>query len=180
MIKTFLIVSIFSFLFMSFSCKENRPTKIQFDSVELSRKYKLAIADSFKRLQETKQDYKKVIQNNGDYPIMTFENKEHNFGTIDQGDKVNYTFRFKNTGKTDLLITNATSSCGCTIPEYPKEPIKPGKSSKIKVSFNSAGKKGLQMKTITLTTNTINQREIVLIKASIQIKPEKHSGITSN
>ena len=99
---------------------------------------------------------------------MTFDKTEHDFGIINGGDKVQYSFNFKNTGKTDLIISNAAGSCGCTIPEYPKGIIKPGEASKIKVSFNSAGKHGEQHKSVRITTNTEKGTESLLITASIK------------
>lgn len=104
----------------------------------------------------------------GKYPNMEFEKTEHDFGMINQGDKVTYVFKFKNTGEADLLISKAKGSCGCTVPEYPKEPIKPGESGELKVSFNSAGKRGKQTKNVTLTTNTKNGMEKLIVHASIQ------------
>lgn len=106
----------------------------------------------------------------GKFPVMEFEKKEHDFGTINQGDKVVYTFNFKNTGEADLIITNAVGSCGCTVPEYPKEAVKPGESGKMKVSFDSAGKSGQQQKTITVTANTAAGKETLTIKTSITPK----------
>lgn len=103
----------------------------------------------------------------GKYPVMEFETKEHDFGKINAGSKVVYTFNFKNTGEADLIISNAVGSCGCTVPEYPKEAIKPGESGKMKVSFNSAGKNGQQQKTVTITANTAAGKEMLTIKASI-------------
>ena len=76
------------------------------------------------------------------------------FGKIKQGDNVSYAFMFKNTGNLPLIISNATATCGCTVPNWPKEPIKPGAIGKINVVFNSTGKKGLQDKIITVTANT--------------------------
>lgn len=99
---------------------------------------------------------------------MTFEKKEHDFGVINPDSKVDYTFNFKNTGKEDLIISNAQGSCGCTIPEYPKEAIKPGETGKIKVSFNSAGKSGNQQKSVTITANTEVGKELLTIKAQIK------------
>ena len=99
---------------------------------------------------------------------ITFEKKEHDFGIIKADSKVDYTFKFKNTGKEDLVISNAQGSCGCTIPEYPKEAIKPGESGKIKVSFNSAGKSGNQQKSVTITANTEVEKELLTIKAQIK------------
>lgn len=109
----------------------------------------------------------KAIPADGKYPEMTFEETEHDFGNINQGDKVDCVFKFKNTGEADLLIESAVGSCGCTVPEFPKEKIAPGESGEIKVSFNSAGKKGNQHKTVTLTTNTENGTEKLHIKTNI-------------
>jgi hypothetical protein len=87
-------------------------------------------------------------------PVITFDEMVHNFGNVTQGEKVEYSFKFTNTGDKDLLITDATSSCGCTVPDWPKEPIKPGKSSYMKVVFNSAGKEGYTEKEIVIRANT--------------------------
>lgn len=106
----------------------------------------------------------------GKSPVMTFEKSEHDFGTITQGDQPSYSFAFKNTGASDLIISSAVGSCGCTVPEYPKQPVKPGESGKIKVSFNSNGKNGRQQKTVTLTTNTASGKEILTIKTNINPK----------
>lgn len=85
--------------------------------------------------------------------IISFESGMYNFGKISQGEKVNHEFKFKNTGKSPLIITNATATCGCTTPDIPKAPIKPGDSGVIKVVFNSAGKMGMQDKIVTITSN---------------------------
>lgn len=87
-------------------------------------------------------------------PEMTFEQTVHNFGEITQGEKVEYAFKFTNTGKRDLLIQNAVSSCGCTVPEWPKEPVKPGESGYLKVVFDSHGKEGYTEKEISIKANT--------------------------
>lgn len=99
---------------------------------------------------------------------MVFNKKEHDFGEIKQGDKVSYTFTFKNTGDNDLTIISANASCGCTVPEYTKEPLKPGKSGKMKVSFDSSGKTGVQTKTVTVRANTPTGYETLKIKATIK------------
>lgn len=110
---------------------------------------------------------------------MVFNKKEHDFGDINQGDKVSYTYTFKNTGTNDLVITSATGSCGCTVPEYSKEPIKPGKSGKMKVSFDSAGKTGSQTKTVTIKANTPTGYETLNIKANIKGGEPKISTSTT-
>lgn len=101
---------------------------------------------------------------------MTFEKVEHDFGVIKQGDIVNYTFKFKNTGSNDLLITDAKGSCGCTVPEYPKQAVKPGESGKINVTFDSKRKSGQQLKSVTLFTNTAKGKEFLKIKSTVIIK----------
>jgi hypothetical protein len=88
-----------------------------------------------------------------DAPVMTFETINHDFGKIKEGEKVVYEFKFKNTGKTPLIISNASATCGCTIPEIPKDPVKPGAEGVIKVVFDSTGKSGLQDKVVTITSN---------------------------
>lgn len=88
-----------------------------------------------------------------DAPVISFEHGMYNFGKITQGEKVQYDFKFTNTGKSPLIINEATATCGCTIPEKPKDPIKPGESGVIKVVFNSTGKMGMQDKVVTITSN---------------------------
>lgn len=88
-----------------------------------------------------------------DAPKMIFEKETFEFAAIVQGEKVQHDFKFKNTGKTPLIITNATATCGCTVPEYPTSPIKPGEEGVIKVVFNSQGKMGMQDKVVTITSN---------------------------
>jgi hypothetical protein len=85
--------------------------------------------------------------------VMRFENGNYDFGKISQGEKVYYSYKFKNVGKSPLIILNATATCGCTVPEVPKEPIKPGAEGEIKVVFDSNGKSGMQDKVITVTSN---------------------------
>ncbi|WP_316768296.1 DUF1573 domain-containing protein [Pedobacter frigiditerrae] len=88
-----------------------------------------------------------------DAPKVKFEKEIYDFGVITQGEKVQFDFKFKNTGKTPLIITDATATCGCTVPEYPKTPVKPGEEGVIKVVFDSAGKIGMQDKQVTIFSN---------------------------
>jgi len=96
-----------------------------------------------------------------DRAVLKFEKETHDFGKIKAGDIVNYEFKFTNTGSSPLIITNAVASCGCTTPIWPKDPIKPGESGSIKVTFNSKGKMGLQDKQIQVTANTNPPTNIV-------------------
>jgi len=99
---------------------------------------------------------------------MTFEVLEYNFGTIKQGASETREFTFTNTGKEDLIITNAQGSCGCTVPVWPKEPMKKGSKNSIKVTFNSAGKMGMQDKTITITSNAKNSPIVLHLKGTVE------------
>ena len=85
---------------------------------------------------------------------MAFQETSFDFGAVQEGEKVNHTFKFKNTGDKPLIISDARGSSGCTVPQWPKEPIPPGEEGKIKVEFNSKGKSGKQTKFVTLTANT--------------------------
>lgn len=107
------------------------------------------------------------IDPNGKYATMAFSKLEHDFGTINPNDVVETVFTFTNTGEADLVISKAAGSCGCTVPDYPKEPIAPGQKADIKVSFDPKGKNGMQNKTVTLTTNTASGMEKLAIKANI-------------
>lgn len=108
-------------------------------------------------------------------PVISFSKTEHDFGTINEGDIVETNFKFKNTGKSALIITNAVGSCGCTVPEWPKEPIPVGEEGQIKVKFNSSGKPNNQRKTVTLTTNTVQGKEMVVIKAHVTPKQKNNT-----
>ncbi|MDG1172462.1 MAG: DUF1573 domain-containing protein [Polaribacter sp.] len=104
---------------------------------------------------------------------ISFDKKEYDFGTVNEGDIVETSYLVTNSGKTDLVITNAQASCGCTVPVWPKNPIKPGATGEVKVKFNTSGKPNRQQKTITLTTNTESGREVLTLKGSVTPKAKK-------
>ncbi len=107
-------------------------------------------------------------------PAMTFDKTSHDFGIISEGEKVTTTFGFTNTGDSDLIIVDARGSCGCTVPEYPKnEPIAPGQTGSIVVSFDSSNKPGIQQKSVTLSANTSTGREMLRIKSNVTPDPIK-------
>ncbi|WP_205685667.1 DUF1573 domain-containing protein [Flavipsychrobacter stenotrophus] len=106
-------------------------------------------------------------------PTMDFKDTVHEFGTIHQGESVTHEFTFTNNGKTPLLITNASGSCGCTVPVYPHDPVAPGKTEVIKVTFNSAGKGGHQEKSVTITTNTVRSIHMLYIKGEVEVPKNK-------
>jgi hypothetical protein len=110
-------------------------------------------------------------------PFFDFVEEVVDFGTITQGEVVSTVFKFRNAGKTDLIISSAQGSCGCTVPEWPKEPIKPGMEGVIKVSFNSSGKQGIQNKTITLVANTVPNTKVIALKGDVLVPKGKENEL---
>lgn len=100
-------------------------------------------------------------------PVFSFETNNHHFGEIKQGEVVDFTFKFRNTGKSDLFIVSAKASCGCTIPSYSKEPVPPGGEGKIDVQFDSHGKSGMVSKTVTVVANTMPNTKVLTVSAEI-------------
>lgn len=95
----------------------------------------------------------------------------YDFGTVTDGEKVEYSYRFKNTGTTPLMVVSATASCGCTVPEKPEKPILPGETGYIKVVFNSAGRAGTNHKDITVIANT--SPAFPVLKLTGEVKPKQ-------
>jgi len=106
-------------------------------------------------------------------PRMSFSDTTYDFGRIIQGEKVAYSYVFTNIGDADLLITKVSTSCGCTVGKYPKEPIKPGDEGKIEVVFDSKSKRGFQNKSITIMANTQPNSTKLFLKG-IVVEPEKN------
>lgn len=117
-----------------------------------------------------KEPTKTVTKAKTKAPIIKFEKIVHDYGTIQQGANGECEFKFKNTGKEPLVLSNVVSSCGCTIPSWPKEPIMPGKSSSIKVKYDS-NRVGTISKTITVLSNATEDRITLSIKGNILAKP---------
>ncbi|MCK0132238.1 DUF1573 domain-containing protein [Flavobacteriaceae bacterium F08102] len=147
--KRLVYVSVIALISLS-SCKDNIASKINAENVQSAKE----------------RDFKI----NNEAAALTFENTVYDFGTVNEGDIVETTFKFKNTGKSNLIITNATSTCGCTVPEWPKEPIPVNGTGMIKVKFNTSGKPNTQRKVVTLTTNTKNGKETVEVKGTVTPK----------
>jgi hypothetical protein len=101
------------------------------------------------------------------FAVMKFSESAHDFGEINAYDKVEHTFEFTNEGDTNLIIESAKGSCGCTVPDYPKEPVEPGESGKITVKFDPSGKNGKQHKVVTIVANTENKIEKLDVRATI-------------
>ncbi|QSE99083.1 DUF1573 domain-containing protein [Fulvivirga lutea] len=106
-------------------------------------------------------------------PEITFQEEQFDFGDIHQGDKVEHVFAFENTGTEPLIITNVQTTCGCTAPNWPRDPVAPGQSSEIKVVFNSTGKMGRQHKVITVVSNATTPTSKVAIITNVLPKAEE-------
>lgn len=130
------------------SCKENASSKIKTDNVAVAAE---------------RDEASKLL------PVMQFEKVEHDFGTIVQNTPQETVFKFTNTGEAPLIITKASSSCGCTVPNPPKEPIAPGETGEMLVKFNGSGQNQIT-KTITVLTNTSKGSEVLKIKAFVNPK----------
>lgn len=100
-------------------------------------------------------------------PVIEFEKDFHDFGKLVSGDRVRYSFKFRNTGKTLLVISSVSTSCGCTVSDYPREPVKPGEGGTVDVSFDSEGRHGLQNKTVTVFSNTQPPTTTLRIQATV-------------
>jgi hypothetical protein len=106
-------------------------------------------------------------RNNGGLPVIQFDKDVHDFGKLIAGEKASFGFRFTNAGSADLLISQVNTTCGCTIPKFPKTPVKPGEKKEITVTFDSEGKKGMQQKSITVVTNCQPPQTVIWIKAMV-------------
>ena len=111
---------------------------------------------------------------NPNAPEMNFETEVHDFGTIKQGGDGTYEFKFKNVGKEPLIISNARGSCGCTVPSWPKEPIMPGATGVIKVTYDTK-RVGLFTKTVTISSNAKTQEKVITIKGKVEATPPEET-----
>ena len=127
------------------SCKEDATSKINNSNVEVT--------------QQRDEAAKKL-------PVMSFEKVEHDFGTIVQNTPQETTFKFTNTGDAPLIITDAKSTCGCTVPERPTGPVAPGESVELVVKVNVSGSNAVT-KVVTVTANTEKGTEQLRIKAFV-------------
>ncbi|MDG1063158.1 MAG: DUF1573 domain-containing protein [Flavobacteriaceae bacterium] len=151
--KTLFLVALMA-AFTFTSCKDNASDKVSADNVA-------AAAERDTQAQK--------------FPVMAFEESSFDFGTINQGEPQEHVFRFTNNGEADLVIVDAKSSCGCTVPQYPKTPVAPGESGELLVKFNGSGKNQVS-KTVTITANTEKGKEMISIKAFVTPKAGAAEG----
>ena len=112
-------------------------------------------------------------------PVMTFDSESFDFGEITQGQKVTHTFKFSNTGTAPLVISRVQTTCGCTVPTWPSQPIPPGEAAEIAATFNSQGKMGVQNKVITIHSNASEPVLRLTLKSNV-LKKEAASTATGN
>lgn len=113
------------------------------------------------------QGSRQPLENKNQAEIV-FVEESHDFGTIKEGTLATKEFKFKNTGKEPLIITNASASCGCTTPEWPKEPIRPGATGVIKVVYNSQGRPGAFQKSVTVQSNAKTSMKVLIIRGNVE------------
>ncbi|MEH6407971.1 MAG: DUF1573 domain-containing protein [Leeuwenhoekiella sp.] len=128
------------------ACKDNASEKVKDENVEMA----------------ATRDANATV-----FPVMEFEEAAFDFGTIERGTNVEHTFEFKNTGRAPLVIVDAKSTCGCTVPEFSKTPIAPGETGKLLVKYNGSGLNAIT-KTITITSNTEKGEDKVQITAFVK------------
>ncbi|WGK64996.1 DUF1573 domain-containing protein [Croceiramulus getboli] len=127
------------------ACKEDASSKVKEENVEVA----------------AARDAEAAV-----FPVMTFDETEFDFGTINKNDNVEHVFTFTNTGKAPLVIVDAKSTCGCTVPSYSKEPVQPGEKGELLVKYNGSGTNAVT-KTVTIKTNTEAGTEQVKINAFV-------------
>lgn len=137
-----------SALLVLHSCDEKKDTRVNSDIVTNS----------------------KSAEGEKDVPVsaIKFEEELFNFGEVLEGEKVTHAYKFKNTGNNDLIINNASGSCGCTVPEWPKDPIKPGETGIINVVFNSENRAGNAEKSVTIFANTEPSKTVIRLKGFVK------------
>ncbi len=147
----FIVALLAAFTFTS--CKENASDKVNAENAEMT----------------SSESADNTTENTGPHPVMTFDKTEHDFGTIAQGTNVEHKFTFTNTGEAPLIISDAKGSCGCTVPEFTKDPVAPGEKGEMLVKFNGSGQNQRTI-SVNVSTNTEKGTERVTIKAFVEPK----------
>ncbi|WP_442845389.1 DUF1573 domain-containing protein [Leeuwenhoekiella sp. H156] len=143
--KVFFIAGIVAAMAFT-GCKDNASDKVKGENVEMAA---------------TRDENATV------FPVLEFEETAYDFGNIARGTEVEHVFKFKNTGKAPLVIVDATSTCGCTVPSFPEEPVQPGETGELLVKYNGSGLNAVT-KVVTVKSNTEKGTETVKITAFVQ------------
>lgn len=147
----FAVALMLAFVFVS--CKDNAAEKVNENYAEMTTEEVAEVAAA--------------KASTGKYPVMTFQESEWDFGRIAQGTNVEHLFKFTNTGEAPLIISEAKGSCGCTVPQFTREPIAPGESGEMLVKFNGSGQNQRTI-SVNITANTERGTERVTIKAFVE------------
>lgn len=114
-----------------------------------------------------KQGVQDMDELSGHLTEVQFDTTFYDFGRVVSGEKVTYTYKFKNVGDEPLVITDAYSSCGCTVPEYTSDPVKPGDEGRVEVLFDSSGRRGMQYKSVVIKLNTAYGQKNLAFRANV-------------
>lgn len=152
-----------------FACNESTETSADNSAVKEMEKEDIAniIRNPVSAEEEIDPDF---------VPKITFKKVLHDFGEMKEGDKKEYTFEFTNTGEVPLLISDARSTCGCTVPKFTRDYVKPGESGKIDIAFDSHNLIGAQTKPITIIANTYPRETVIHIKGFVKGGKGNHEG----
>ncbi|MFA7401435.1 MAG: DUF1573 domain-containing protein [Bacteroidales bacterium] len=147
---TFLFIFILLLFSVLISCSRQKKEEVSTDLIHIP------VSADNKKQQE-------------DMPKFEFERTEHDFGTLKQGEKVSFTYKFKNAGKANLIISTVVPSCGCTVAQFTKTPVKPGESGFITISLNTDNKKGLVRKHVAVQANTYPAETKLWFTANVEL-----------
>ncbi|HUH35649.1 MAG TPA: DUF1573 domain-containing protein [Moheibacter sp.] len=127
--------------------------------------------------EEEKQEQAELVVDPATAAALTFDSQVYDFGDLPAKAKVDHYVKFTNTGASPLIIKNAVGSCGCTVPIWPKEPIAPGATDSMKITYDAGNQMGRQQKIVTLTTNTVKGKEVWTFTANL---PTAAEGTATN
>jgi hypothetical protein len=156
----FILPAFFLFLFIGCNPKQDTQDNSQNTSQEVSQEQINRAANAMDGAKAT----------------FEFQETDHDFGTINEGELVKHVFTFKNIGEAPLIIRNAQATCGCTVPEWPKQPVAVGETGEILVQFNSNNRTNIQHKVVTITANTDPATTRLTIKANVLPKDQQTAG----
>ena len=151
---------------------QNQPTSSQEKSVEEIRDESKITNSSIVRNPVSANEPTDTVN----VAKISFEEESYDFGEVEAGEIVTHVYRFTNTGKVPLVISNARSTCGCTVPSWPKDPIPPGEKGEIEVRFNTKNKKAKQQKPVTITANTYPSNTKVFISGYVKASAENSTA----
>jgi hypothetical protein len=166
--KKLIYIGFFTLFVACLGCQTNQETKETNNNTTEENKEKSVSSASTTEDSTTQKTKETAKAKAGEEPVIEFVSKEHDFGEVKEGEVVKHAFKFKNTGKTPLVISEAKPGCGCTVPKWPKEPIAPGAESEIVAEFNTQGQGGgIKEKQITIKANTTPAETILKFKANV-------------